>query len=113
MQSLGWRQATRTDANRSRSCGYVKLCFWRLDDDGRHLLERADLLHASQRLGPHIGNVLCEQGMHQTYEFASREDEGAFVLILGDSVDPGFMVWAPPVRRFHERNRIDALSPER
>ena len=72
------------------SCGYVEFCLCDVDDADRHLLKRAVLLDVSQHPGPHIRNVLCEQGMHQTHEFASGEDEGTLVLILGH-----FAVLAP------------------
>jgi len=63
-----------------------------VDDAGRHLLEQRILLKVNRHPGPHVGYVLREQGMHQTHEFASREHEGTFVLVLGD-----FVVLAPVV----------------
>lgn len=37
-------------------------------------------------LGSRIRLILREQSIHQTHELASGQDEGAFVLILGDFV---------------------------
>jgi len=48
-----------------------------------HLLQQGVLPKVDRRLGPHVGNVLREQGMHQTDKFAGRENEGAFVLMFG------------------------------
>ena len=43
----------------------------------------SELTSSIQGLGPHIGNVLCGQGMYQAHEFASSEGEGTLVSLLG------------------------------
>jgi hypothetical protein len=58
---------------------------WVGERDG-HLLERPVLLCANRRLGPHVGFILREQGMHQTHKLASSEDEGTLMLVLGDFI---------------------------
>ena len=57
-----------------------------------HLLERDILLKVSGRPGPHVRDILREQGMHQTHEFARGKDESTFVLVFGH-----FLVLAPVI----------------
>ena len=59
---------------------------------GRYLLKPIILLSRVSHPGPHVGYILREQGMHQTHELASRQNEGTFVLVLGD-----FLILAPVV----------------
>ena len=59
------------------------MCNCCADGAGSHLLEQRILLKVNRHPGPHVGDVLREQGMHQTHEFASGKDEGTLVLALG------------------------------
>jgi hypothetical protein len=62
--------------------------FTTIDDPGDHLLERPILLYADRRPGPHVRLILREQGMHETHELASSEDEGTLCWGLEASLYP-------------------------
>ena len=70
----------------------LSICNCEVDDVRRHLLEGRVLLQINERLGPHVRDVLSEQGVHQSHQLASSKNEGTFMLILGD-----FVVLAPVV----------------
>ena len=73
-----------------------------------YLLEQVVVLHRiSSHLGSHVRDIFGEQGMHQTDKFASGEDEGTFMLILGD-----FLVLAPIESLVFQVELAEAISTQ-
>ena len=73
-----------------------------------YLLEQNIILSGvDQGLGSHVRDIFGEQGMHQTNEFTSGKDEGAFVLMLGH-----FLVLAPKVSFVLEVELAQAISAQ-
>jgi hypothetical protein len=70
----------------------TSVCNCDVDDVRRHLLKQIALQQVNERLGPHEGDILREQGVHQSHQLASGKDEGTFMLMLGN-----FVVLAPVV----------------
>ena len=61
----------------------------------------------NSHLGSHVRDIFGEQGMHQTDEFTSGEDEGTFMLILGD-----FLVFAPIESLVFQVELAEAVSTQ-
>jgi hypothetical protein len=86
-EASDWPLAAFADSDRKRDfCGYVKVCSCAASNARRYLLEQTVLHKINRHSGPHVRNVLREQGMHQMHEFTGSEYESTFVLILGDLV---------------------------
>ena len=82
-----------------------------------HLLKQNVLLKMKRHLGSHVKDVLGEQGMYQTHKFASRENEGAFVLMLGNLLIlapvEGFVLQVEPSERIGAKDELALSTPRR